>query len=155
MIQSKVRPRSHSLIGLSIGMCVALIASDATAQCSRGGQGGPPTTGSQSVLTMPSSFASASDRGIQYPTPQSLFMSQSSMLSAAMQMSARQQYAREAYQQKRMPNRIARAEATRAKRAERIALAKAKRESEQRYASTELDVSETPKVTLVSMTYAK
>ncbi len=129
--------KSNLTMWLCLGFCLLtlVLCNDSLAQCSRGGSGGGgPSSGSRSTLSMPSSsFASSS---IQYPTPRSLSMNQSSMLSTVMQMSAEQKYALAAYHQLRMPARLARAEMNRAKRAKRIALAKARRESEREYDST-------------------
>ena len=123
--------RRH-LFPLAIGLVsvLVLLADDASAQCSGGGgRRGPSPTGSNAVLASNLAYSSnplvanyASPAGGltgQYQRQVALLQNQINTM--VYQNAQRQRLAKAAYDQRVMPMRLARAEAKRAARAERIA----------------------------------
>ncbi len=138
-----------------LGICLSLIASESYAQCSANSSSGRqrgqlPTTGSQSLLTMPSPNGATMSTASMYASQRLMQINSANLFSVASQLSMQQKQARAAYRERVLPMRLARAQQTRAKRSERIALAKAKRMGETRYASVEQPESKTIRLTLIS-----
>ncbi len=135
---------SRKLRFLVLACGVALLSLSFTnlvsAQCMGGGGGGRPTGSTGTLAITPSSFGYPSN-GIAmsgYPSSgtmafnqyqQQTLQIQNHAFAIANQMAADQVQKRAAYEEMVRPMRLARAEATRAKRAERIAELKAKSES--------------------------
>jgi hypothetical protein len=99
---------------------------------------------------MPSPNGATMSTASMYASQRLMQINSANLFSVASQLSMQQKQARAAYRERVLPMRLARAQQTRAKRSERIALAKAKRMGETRYASVEQPESKTIRLTLIS-----
>ncbi|QDT07597.1 hypothetical protein K227x_60250 [Rubripirellula lacrimiformis] len=142
---------------LAAGMASMLLGSvdQAAAQCSRGGGGGGPSTGSTMALNSSLPYSSnplvSNSQSSSYPSSISLMAQQYQQRAAQIQNQGlaigyqnaeRQRLSRIAYEERVRPMRLARAEAKRAARADRIAARLAERDgvsepaSQNRYSLT-------------------
>ena len=134
-------------LALLAGLTLFFFSDPSSAQCSGGNRGGgvmPMSTGSGSPLNMTSSLANtlARQQALEYQRQQSLAMRQlyqrQQQQLMAMRMEQLRQLAQQRYDQQQgiLAGRLARAEAKRAQRAERIAVRLEARDSGQSNASS-------------------